>query len=144
MIQRGSVSTEYYEMLARGLLHARVRGGAILTDLGEVSNADILGELADLLLRHESIEWVLCLGEVRGTLWLSMRTARSGVKAGEVMQRIVRGIGTGGGHETAGGGQVPLEGADKKTRAAIGRKIRDRYRRVTGQVKGRSRKLIRP
>jgi nanoRNase/pAp phosphatase (c-di-AMP/oligoRNAs hydrolase) len=142
MIQRGSVSGGYFQMLARGLLHARVRGRAILADLGAVENADILGELADLLLRHESTTWVLCLGDVGDIVWLSLRTSHAGADAGKVMERLVAGVGTGGGHETSGGGQVPLGSADRSKRNAVRRKIRDRFYRAAGAAKGRSKKLI--
>ena len=142
MIQRGNVSGEYFQMLARGLLYARVRGRGILADLGAVENADILGELADLLLRHEATTWVLCLGDVEEMIWLSLRTSHAGADAGKVMERLVSGIGTGGGHETSGGGQVPLGNADRAKRNAIRRKIRDRFYRAVGAAKGRSRKLI--
>jgi nanoRNase/pAp phosphatase (c-di-AMP/oligoRNAs hydrolase) len=143
MIQRGSVTAEYYGMLVRGLTLARVRGSGIFTDLGEVPNADILAELADLLLRHESSDWVLCVGDVEDVAWLSLRATRPGSNAGELMRKIVRGIGTGGGHETSGGGQVPMVNTDRKTHQAIRRKIRDRYFRGIGSAKGRSRKLVR-
>ena len=142
MIQRGSVPAAYYRMLVRGLTHARVRGGGIYTDLGSVENADILAELADLMLRHQSTNWVLCIGDVQDVAWLSLRATRTGSNAGELMRRLVRGIGTGGGHETSGGGQVPLGKADAKKRKAIRRKIRDRYYRAIGIARGRSRKLV--
>jgi nanoRNase/pAp phosphatase (c-di-AMP/oligoRNAs hydrolase) len=143
MIQRGSVSDGYYQLLAQGLLHARIRGRGILADLGKVKNADILGELADLLLRHESTTWVLCLGDVGDMIWLSLRTSHAGADAGKVMERLVAGIGTGGGHETSGGGQVLLGNVDRSKTNALRRKIRDRFHRAAGAAKGRSKKLIR-
>ena len=48
-IQRGSLGSGYFRMLARALGNARLRGPAILTDLGEIDTPDILGEVADLL-----------------------------------------------------------------------------------------------
>jgi nanoRNase/pAp phosphatase (c-di-AMP/oligoRNAs hydrolase) len=131
-IQRGSVRASYFRNLARALGNARVYGPAIATYLDEVDNPDILGETADLLLRHEGIDWILCQGVYEGTMWLSLRTAQTAVRAVDVAHRIVDGIGTGGGHEMSAGGQVPLGNDGPEARDRARRTVQKRFLEAVG------------
>ena len=140
-IQRGPVGSSYFRMLAHALTNARRRGPAIITDLGEVDNPDILGEAADLLLRHEKVEWVLSQGLHQGVIWLSVRTTQNRVRAVDVVKGIAAGIGTAGGHEMSAGAQLPLRGG-KAGRAAIRRTVQRRFLRYVGGEGRASRRLL--
>jgi nanoRNase/pAp phosphatase (c-di-AMP/oligoRNAs hydrolase) len=142
-IQRGGVPTSYYRLMSRALTHARMRGSTIVTGLGAVDNADILAEAADLLLRHEDAAWVLSHGVYRGVVWFSLRTKQSTLPASKVAERIAKGIGTGGGHEMAAGGQIPIP-QDAQGPNGIVRKIRRRFASATGVQSLRSRSLLNP
>jgi nanoRNase/pAp phosphatase (c-di-AMP/oligoRNAs hydrolase) len=128
--------------LARALESARVYGNCIVADLGDVDNPDMMGEMADLFLRHEGIDWVLCHGVHEGKLLLSMRTSQSRRRAGDVMKTIVSRIGTGGGHATAAGGQVPLKKGTRAERNSRRKTFRDRFLREVGSTNGRGRRLL--
>jgi nanoRNase/pAp phosphatase (c-di-AMP/oligoRNAs hydrolase) len=143
-IQRGSVPRSYFCSLSTALHNARVYGNTIIANLHEADNPDMMGETADLFLRHEGIDWVLCYGVHEGKLLLSMRTTPSDKRAGEVMKRIVGRLGTGGGHATAAGGQVPLPKGTRVERDGATRRIRERFLRETGQRGIRGRRLLRP
>jgi nanoRNase/pAp phosphatase (c-di-AMP/oligoRNAs hydrolase) len=109
-IQRGLVRREYYRLLSQTLDNARVFGSAVISNLGAVDNPDMIGEMADLLLRDEQIEWSMCYGLCRGKIHLSIRTDAETPPASKVIRHIVAHRGTGGGHESYAGGQVPVEG----------------------------------
>jgi nanoRNase/pAp phosphatase (c-di-AMP/oligoRNAs hydrolase) len=141
-IQRGRVPRSYYDSLARALENARVYGNCIVADLGDVDNPDMMGEMADLFLRYEGIEWVLCHGAHDGKLLLSMRTSQARVRAGDVMKKIVSRIGTGGGHATAAGGQVALKKGTRAERDGRHKTFRDRFLREVGVAEGRGRRLL--
>ena len=64
--------------------------------------------MADLFLRIEGIRWVLCYGLYDARFHLSARTVLRQGGAGEVMSKLLDGIGEGGGHEMMAGGQAPL------------------------------------
>ena len=65
-------------------------------------------------MRVEGIEIVLGLGCYCEEGVLSMRTSHQETHAGILMQRVVEGLGTGGGHSMTAGGQVrPLPAANK-------------------------------
>ncbi len=109
-IQRGLVRREYYRLLSLALDNARVFGRAVISGLGAVDNPDIVGEMADLLLRDEQIEWSLCYGICEGKIRLSIRTDAETPLASKVIRAMVARRGTSGGHESYAGGQIPIEG----------------------------------
>jgi hypothetical protein len=82
--------------------------------------------MADLLIRLEGAQAVLCLGEYNQTLNLSIRTMPLGQTAGLLVQQIIVEPGRAGGHGNMAGGQVPLQGQDYTALAA----------RITGRFLG--------
>jgi hypothetical protein len=60
------------------------------------------------------------------------------------MKRIVSRIGTGGGHATAAGGQVPLKKGTRAERDGRHRTFRDRFLKDVGESNGRGRRLLGP
>lgn len=114
-IQRGRVPLAYYQMLTDAMTSARMYGRCVVSRLGMVDNPDMIGEVADLLLRYEGVDWSLCYGFYGGQALLSLRTQDTARHAGDVARLIVRRIGTGGGHAVMAGGQIPLrDGAGGK------------------------------
>lgn len=142
VIQRGEVPSEYFRLLAAALNSAHLCGRSVYCDLGEVDNPDMIAEVADLLLRHEDAEWSACWGVHDGRILLSVRTITTDGDADLVVRKIVSRKGTGGGHHTMAGGQIPLPNTDGRGRQALSRLIRDRFLRVTGNDQAPCTKLI--
>jgi nanoRNase/pAp phosphatase (c-di-AMP/oligoRNAs hydrolase) len=113
-IQRGLVRREYYRFLSQAIDNARVFGQTVISNLGTVDNPDIIGEMADLLLRDEQIEWCMCYGICGGQIRLSIRTDAEMPPASKVIRQIVVRRGTGGGHESYAGGQIPIDCLSQK------------------------------
>jgi nanoRNase/pAp phosphatase (c-di-AMP/oligoRNAs hydrolase) len=105
-IQRGKVRRDYFQMLSDALKQAQVYGNAIVTNLGAIENADMIAEVADLLLRDDLTDWVMVYGFCQETLRLSLRTEQERLSAENVMHRLVVRKGTGGGHPSYAGGQI--------------------------------------
>ncbi len=108
-IQRGSVPKEYFQMLAEALKNARIYGNAIVTSLGQNDNPDMIGEVADLLLRDDKTTWTMCMGSFKGKILISLRTTDENNRAETIIRRLVARRGTSGGHQTYAGGQIPLK-----------------------------------
>ncbi len=141
-IQRGRLQREYFKLLSYALQHARIFGNAIITRLPDVNIPDMVGEVADLLLRDDEAEWALCYGSSCQKILLSIRTSQSNIKAEEVIRSIVSEVGTGGGHETIAGGQMPLgEGTKAELRRLEGL-IRRRFLKAVCADRSRGRKLV--
>ncbi len=141
-IQRGRVPTEYYQMLGTALSNAKLYGRCAISALGPVDNPDMIGEVADLLLRHEDVTWSMCYGFHGSKALISLRTQDPVRKAEDIICRIVDGLGTGGGHPTMAGGQIPLHGV---TNLALQQNHLDRIipRRFLKALKVRGRKAKR-
>ena len=99
---------EYFTAVSRALRDARTHGNAALCWLGRMINPDMTGEIADLLLRLDEAEWVLCQGLYKGTLYLSFRTDIRNARADGVAKAVVAELGAAGGHEMIAGGQISV------------------------------------
>ncbi len=132
VIQRGKVPRVYFQLLADALRNAYVQGSAILTGLGDVDNPDMIAEVADLLLRDDEITWTLCSGFYNGKLLISIRTTEESNLADKVARRLVARKGTGGGHATYAGAQVPVADISKAQRQRLERHLQRRFLTIIG------------
>jgi len=113
-IQRGSFDREYFQILANALKNARIyQNNVIITSLGGVNNPDMIGEVADLLLRDDNATCTISYGFNDQKILISIRTSDEKLEADKMTQSIVGKNGSGGGHKTYAGGQIPLNGLSK-------------------------------
>ena len=142
VIQRGKVPRVYYQMLADALRNARVQGPAVITELGEIDNPDMIAEVADLLLREDETTWTMCTGLWNEKILISIRTSEENKLAETVMKRMVFRKGTGGGHLTYAGGQVPLKKGTKLERQELERHIEQKFLKAIGADAAPSVRLV--
>lgn len=126
-IQRGRVTREYFQMLTEALKNARVYQNVIVTNLGAVENPDIIGELADLFLRDDDANCTMCYGQHNEKFLISVRTSDESLEANKLAHSIVGRKGTGGGHKTYAGGQIPLTGLTKAAVAKLEQQISRKF-----------------
>ena len=123
-IQQGSLDRSYFKMLADALKNANVFDEHnVVTSLENVTNPDMISEVADLLLRDDRLDCAICYGFTSEKMLLSIRTAEENQHADKLIKRIVSTLGTAGGHKTFAGGQIPLEDTSEKKIAALEKKI---------------------
>jgi len=127
-IQRGRVNREYFQMLTEALKNARIyQNGVIITDLGPVNNPDMIGEVADLFLRDDDVTCSMCYGLSGEKILISIRTTDEDLDAGKLIHRVVGRKGTGGGHKTYAGGQMPIAGLAKTASARLEQQISRKF-----------------
>lgn len=141
-IQRGSLQREYFYMLSDALQNARVYGDCIVTSLEHINNPDMVGEVADLFLRDDETHWTFCYGFFEGKLLISVRTSVEDARADLVMKKVVARRGTGGGHESYAGGQIPLKEQSKKKMAALEKEIVTKFLQAVGVDDKQPQKLL--
>lgn len=141
-IQRGSVPKEYFRMLSEALQNARVYGDTIVTHIGRVNNPDMIGEVADLFLREDETHWTMCTGYFDGKLLISIRTSDEQNRADKAIKSMVATGGTGGGHLTYAGGQVPLKNDTEAERQNLRKKIERKFIRAVGMSQARCSGLL--
>lgn len=105
-ITHPEVPRDYFAAFSLAIRNARIFSDVLVFNLYDIDNPDIVAEMADFLLRVDQIKIVLGMGRYQGGEILSFRTLRGDVRAGEVMQTVVSGLGTAGGHGMIAGGQI--------------------------------------
>jgi nanoRNase/pAp phosphatase (c-di-AMP/oligoRNAs hydrolase) len=143
-IEHGSEPPEYFRTLARALQNARTVGRCVVCCVGESPDPDMVAEIADLLERHENADWVLCTGFHGGKMLVSLRASDLSANAGALAQRIVARIGSGGGHNTYAGAQVPLSADTPEIRARLDALVTDRFLRLLESDKQSPHPLMEP
>jgi len=98
-----------YEAHAAGLANAIFYSEALITHLEKIQSPEVPAVIADFLLRFELVQWVLVTARNGSSLALSLRMGSSKGSAADIMRRLVRELGEGGGHRTKAGGSIPLE-----------------------------------
>jgi nanoRNase/pAp phosphatase (c-di-AMP/oligoRNAs hydrolase) len=101
----------YYIAYANGVSNAVCYNEAILSHLGQIDTPEKPAILADFLLRFDQADWALVTAVSESQLVLSLRTDNSRLSAADVMRRLVRNLGEGGGHRSKAGGVIRLENA---------------------------------
>lgn len=126
-ITHPKVSLEYFRILGDVTRKTLLFGCAAVTYIGEIPNPDFVAEMADMVMRLEGVDWALCMGVYGETLILSLRTNREAGGAGQMIQKLVRGLGQAGGHGLMAGGKVTSVPADRTARHQLVNGIRDRF-----------------
>jgi nanoRNase/pAp phosphatase (c-di-AMP/oligoRNAs hydrolase) len=129
-VEQAGLPQDYFRALSQGLHAANVFGRSIVAYLGEMHRPDLAAELADVFIRYEKAEAVLCYGHHNGVIQLSLRTKPGSQDAGILVQKIVDGIGKAGGHGTTAGGQVLLAGQDISSMVSL---LRRQFLNVMGE-----------
>ncbi len=130
-LEQAGLPRVYFSAFNRGLHAAQVYSRSVVADMGPMHRPDLAAEMADLLIRLEGAQAVLCLGEYNQTLHLSIRTMPLGQTAGLLVQQIIVEPGRAGGHGNMAGGQVPLNGQDYASLAA---RIKGRFLGAMGET----------
>jgi nanoRNase/pAp phosphatase (c-di-AMP/oligoRNAs hydrolase) len=117
-IEHAQVPADYFRSFDAALRAARMYDGLIFAYVGVLAYPDLAAEMADVLLRLEKARWVICMGVYQKVFILSVRTRSREDAAEKLVQAIVAGEGSAGGHGTMAGGQIPLgsRGAKQKVR----------------------------
>jgi nanoRNase/pAp phosphatase (c-di-AMP/oligoRNAs hydrolase) len=97
---------EYFTTIRRTLDYCKIYGSAVVVNMQGVVFPELVAEMADFLLKMENVEVVLSFGEYSKELVISLRTSTPDMNAGEMVKRLVKGVGVGGGHALMAGGKI--------------------------------------
>jgi nanoRNase/pAp phosphatase (c-di-AMP/oligoRNAs hydrolase) len=126
-IEEAPLPRVYFNDLAQALQNTEIIHKLAICMLPTVTAPETVGEVADLLIRCEGIEAVLCWGKHETRIMLSSRTRRGSRRdATDLVSRVVQGLGHSGGHEYRAGGMIPLPQA-RENEARLAPLIRHRW-----------------
>lgn len=129
-ITHPKASRGYFRYFNKALENARVHGRTLVFNLFEIDNPDMVSEMADFLLRTEGVEVTLGMGLCRGKVIISLRTSDQELNAGEVIQSLLAGMGTAGGHGMIAGGQIVPVAGEKPDLDAIEASLTERLLQI--------------
>jgi nanoRNase/pAp phosphatase (c-di-AMP/oligoRNAs hydrolase) len=113
----------YFQTLKDALSKVRLYDGLTLCSLGRTSSAEMVAEVADLLLRMEGVRAVFCGGLVGTGYYVSVRT-EVGIDAWGLIKAGMEGeSGSCGGHGSVAGGSIQLEVTDARTVRRLERRL---------------------
>ncbi len=115
----------YYAAYALALANAVYFNDAIISHIGEIDSMEKPAVMADFLLRFDQVQWALVTATYENRLIVSLRTSGKTLSAADMVRKLLRKFGEGGGHRTKAGGFIPIPGAT----AAEVKRLRDVLRR---------------
>ncbi|NVO00589.1 MAG: DHH family phosphoesterase [Geobacteraceae bacterium] len=118
---------EYFTTIRRTLDYCRIYGTAVLVNMQGVVFPELVAEMADFLLKMENVEAVLSFGEYSKELVISLRTSTPDMNAGEMVKRLVKGVGVGGGHALMAGGKICPASLDAGFISELEKLLTDRF-----------------
>jgi nanoRNase/pAp phosphatase (c-di-AMP/oligoRNAs hydrolase) len=133
---------EYYIAYAAGLFNALVYENAIISHIDEIDSLEKPAVLADFLLRYNKVQWSLVTGVHGSRLVISLRTSSTKLSAAEMIRRLIRRMGEGGGHRTKAGGVIPLKNVSPGEIERVRTILRRRYLRALGIKNARGQRLV--
>ena len=98
----------FFIAYAQALNNAVVYDSTLMSHLETAVSPERPAVLADFLLRFDQAQSALVTGVLGDNLLLSLRTYSSKLSAADLMKRLIRNIGEGGGHRTKAGGVIKL------------------------------------
>ena len=122
-ITRPRLPAAYFQTLKEALRRVRIFEHAALCSLGNIHSAEIVAEVADLLLRMEGIQEVFCGGLVDCTYYVSVRTQLGGSAWRFISDAMEGEEGTFGGHGSVAGGSIHLPNSEARTLRRLERRL---------------------
>jgi nanoRNase/pAp phosphatase (c-di-AMP/oligoRNAs hydrolase) len=141
-IQNAPLPRAYYGDLVLALQNTFVYDGAAFCWLPRSHGPEIVGEVADLLVRDETVARVLCATVWNKNVLLSARTDKAGGNARELLRDAIAGLGHGGGHARRAGGKLFATAPGPKLLDELQDELRGRWIRVCGAGSRRGERLI--
>ncbi len=134
----------YYSAYSSGLANAVFWEDALVSHLETVHSPETPAVIADFLLRFDQVQFVLVSAVIGSSLVLSLRTSSSKLSAADMMKRLLRRLGEGGGHRTKAGGIVALENGTPTELERVRKTLRRRFLRALNIPITRGQHLVAP
>jgi len=125
-IRHPKLPQSHFATFQNALANAFLYDHLVVSWCGNVTQPDIIAEIADFFIRFEQVDWSLAAGVFDGLLKLSLRAGTLGGRAGETLSAVVNGLGTAGGHDKRAGGAIVLTDLRPETVESLLRSLRHR------------------
>ena len=141
-IESAPLPLAYYGDLVLALQSTFLYDDSAFCLLPRAEGQEIVGEVADLLIRCDGIKRVFCGTVMAGDLLCSVRTEDDWDSAARLVKLTLKGMGNGGGHTHRAGGKVSGLPHQKITEKLV-EELRERWLRACDVEQRRGTRLIR-
>ena len=93
-IRNPKLPQSHFATFQTALANAFLYDKLVVTWCGNVTQPDIIAEIADFFIRFDQVDWSLAAGVFDGQMKLSLRADWLGGRAGEILYEVVNGLGT--------------------------------------------------
>ena len=127
-----------YEAIKRAIVFRHL----MCIHLEDIPYPDIVGEIADMMLKHKGIGWCLCTGRYHRNLILSLRSSNRKARASVIIQKLVKDTKNAGGHDLFAGGKMKLTSSSKDELDQVQNRISQNFAHLFGYGDANWKKLI--
>lgn len=139
-IENARVPREYFQVFRDAIEAAVLSERVVVSVLNEVRYPDMVAEVADFLLRLDTVEWAAAIAYYEGALYVSLRTTQRDANAGELLQAILGGEHAGG-HDMMAGGRIVV-GTAGSARQRVAAQIKERLLTLLNASSGSPSRLV--
>jgi nanoRNase/pAp phosphatase (c-di-AMP/oligoRNAs hydrolase) len=107
-IRNARLPQSYFGCLVQALQSSFIYDRLIISWINDLPQPELAAEVADVLMRYEDVEWALAAGVCDDKLILSLRSSARKASAGDLLRKVVNGMGRAGGHDRRAGGTIYL------------------------------------
>jgi len=122
-ITNPSLPIAYFRTLKEALSKVRLYDGLALCSLGRTTSAEMVAEVADLLLRMEGAKAVFCGGLIGQSYYVSVRTEVGGDAWALIKAGMEGEDGSCGGHGSVAGGSISMDCVESRTLRRLERRL---------------------
>lgn len=141
-IRNPKLPQTHFATFQHALANAFLYRDLVVAWCGTVTQPDIIAEVADFFVRFDQVNWSLAIGRFERLLKLSVRVSQLGGHSGEVLRKVVEGLGSAGGHDKRAGGAIPLDDTSPEAIDALLRLVRARLLDELGIDDHQGRRLL--
>ena len=141
-IENAPLTREYFGDLLLAMQSTFLYEDVGICFLPRAAGAEIVGEVADMLIRCQGIRCVLCAAVIGDDLLISTRTKPGHGSAVHLLIETLDGLGGAGGHSHRAGGKIHGVGGNAKRVAAVSDDLLSRWLAACGVTDKRGTRLI--
>jgi nanoRNase/pAp phosphatase (c-di-AMP/oligoRNAs hydrolase) len=141
-IRNARLPQSHFECILQALQSSFIYDRLIISWINDLPQPELAAEVADFLMRFEEVEWALAVGVFEDKLILSMRSSAPNATAGDLLRKVVNGMGRAGGHDRRAGGTVYLPSTAASAVDEVKAELRRKLLKALGIEECRGQRLV--
>jgi len=141
-IRNARLPQTYFGCLVQALQSSFIYDKLIISWINDLPQPELAAEVADFLMRFEEVEWAMAAGVHDDKLILSIRSSAHDARAGDLLRKVVNGMGRAGGHDRRAGGTICLSSTSASAIDDVRAKLRRRLLEALDIEECRGQRLV--